>query len=208
MASGAWLDKLGETLSLTDAQKDQIKADVDSIKPTVEAHHALFGKVVEAFKGDQFSMEQVVPNYDPAKHAVEVAGMMVKATQEAAKILTPEQRKLAAEKIRERVGGAERPAAPTGVAAPTGAPAAMPAIPMPAPGTIPAPAAMPAPAPSLPAPAPMQPAITPLEAAPAPTGQTTSPLEEETGSSEDAQLVAPVAAPFGVGTAFGGLPTG
>lgn len=59
-------------------------------------------KMLEAFKGDTFSMDAVAPPQDVHAGASEMSGRMLEMAEAVLPILTPEQRTLAAAKLRER----------------------------------------------------------------------------------------------------------
>ena len=103
-------------LKLTDAQKDQIKAAFhDKMKDhkgghddhaEMKDHHAKGGQVMEAFKSDKFVMDDVAPKHDVKAEAAKMSGRMLGMIETVLPILTPEQRKLAADKIRAKAGDA------------------------------------------------------------------------------------------------------
>jgi Spy/CpxP family protein refolding chaperone len=112
-------------LKLTDAQKDQLKqafraaheargAKTDGgrdFRAEMKAHHDDAQKMWDAFKSDTFVMDQVARKKDPAAMADKMGDRMIEMAQVAVPILTPEQRTIAAQKIRahaERVPAAER----------------------------------------------------------------------------------------------------
>ena len=106
----AWADEL----KLTDAQRDQIKdkmreefkkAHASGEQPDfakMREHHEHGGKVLDAFKADNFKIDEVAPPGDAKAHAREMSDRMFKMVEIALPILTPEQRTIAAQKIRER----------------------------------------------------------------------------------------------------------
>jgi Spy/CpxP family protein refolding chaperone len=102
-SAAARLDRLTKDLGLTDDQKEQFRSSFQKYEPVVKEHHELFARVLEAFKGDSFSFDQLVPGFDPAAHARAVAQMMIEMTDATAKILTPDQRAILAQKIRTKL---------------------------------------------------------------------------------------------------------
>jgi Spy/CpxP family protein refolding chaperone len=97
-------------LNLTDDQKSQIK---DAIKQRLQssgremaaefkgAKHE--GKhVMDAFKEDRFVMDEVQPAHDVAAHVGSMTGHALAIAEAALPVLTPAQRTLAAQKIREK----------------------------------------------------------------------------------------------------------
>jgi Spy/CpxP family protein refolding chaperone len=104
-------------LKLTDAQRDQIKAafhdkmkdhkaDGHDFHAEMKDHHAKGGQVMEAFKSDKFVMADVAPKHDVKAEAAKMSGRMLGMIETVLPILTPEQRKLAADKIRAKAGDA------------------------------------------------------------------------------------------------------
>jgi hypothetical protein len=114
----AKLRQFGEDLKLTDAQRAQIRdvllqAHRDGFKEHAHArggrgqHHP--GEALEAFRGDKLDLDKALPS-DAAK--VQVSFMADRAIgffEKVLPILTPEQRKIAADKIRERVAVGDDP---------------------------------------------------------------------------------------------------
>jgi Spy/CpxP family protein refolding chaperone len=64
--------------------------------------HQQYKAMLEAFKGDKFSMDQVAPAPDHKEMANGFAGHMLGMLETALPVLTPEQRAIAANKLRER----------------------------------------------------------------------------------------------------------
>ena len=95
----------GRALSLTPAQRDQIKVNLRSTGPTVnrsvwqEARESR-QHVLEAFKADRFVMNEVTPQKDPRiiDQGVE---RIVRVAKASAPVLTPEQRAAAAAKLQK-----------------------------------------------------------------------------------------------------------
>ncbi len=95
-------------LKLTDAQKDQIKAAFQAkgkdhehdIHAEMKDHHAKGGQVMDAFKSEHFVMDEVSPKVDTKQAAAKMSGRMLGMIEVVLPILTPEQRKIAADKIR------------------------------------------------------------------------------------------------------------
>ncbi len=97
-------------LKITDAQRDQIK---DALKAELEknhgegmremrAHHEKAKKTFEAFREDKFVVDEVAPVEDLRSHAKEGGEKIMSLVAAVLPILTPEQRSIAAKKIRER----------------------------------------------------------------------------------------------------------
>jgi Spy/CpxP family protein refolding chaperone len=105
-------------LGLTEDQKTQIKdamkqrfqamhagADHDKA-PWAEAHHQ-GAKVMAAFKQDRFVMAEVAPQQDLSQKAHAMSEHMLGVAEVALPILTPQQRTIAAQKLREHADGAD-----------------------------------------------------------------------------------------------------
>jgi Spy/CpxP family protein refolding chaperone len=99
-------------LKLSDAQQSQIKA---LLKQSFEAKREGHGgapwsgegrhrgaKLLSAFKQDRFVMDEVAPAIDVARKAGLASDRFLGVASQVLPILTPEQRSLAAQKIRER----------------------------------------------------------------------------------------------------------
>jgi Spy/CpxP family protein refolding chaperone len=110
-------EKLGmrewaDLLKLSDAQRDQIKAVLrDGIAEW--RHHDHDGapwaegrrrgaKLLEAFKGDRFVFDELAPRRDAARGAGDMADRFLSVAARVLPVLTPDQRALAAQKLRER----------------------------------------------------------------------------------------------------------
>jgi Spy/CpxP family protein refolding chaperone len=98
-------------LKLTDDQRAQLKAlFTQRFAAAHEGHdgapwaaHIRRGaKILEAFKQDRFVMDEVIPAVDVSQEAAKMSERMIGMAELALPILTPEQRALAAQKIRER----------------------------------------------------------------------------------------------------------
>lgn len=97
-------------LKITDAQRDQIK---DALKAQFEknhgegmrqmrAHHEKAKKTLDAFREDKFAIDEVAPLEDLRAHAKEGSEKIAGLASAVLPILTPEQRAIAAKKIRDR----------------------------------------------------------------------------------------------------------
>jgi Spy/CpxP family protein refolding chaperone len=96
-------------LKLTDEQRDQVRA---ALRQGFEANHegghpwaegrGRGAKVLDAFKRDRFSMDEVVPAMDVGRKATAMTDRFVDIATRVLPILTPEQRTIAAAKIRDR----------------------------------------------------------------------------------------------------------
>jgi Spy/CpxP family protein refolding chaperone len=110
-----------DDLKLTDEQRAQLKtifqqrfeaareagreAHHGGDHPGAEAHER-GAKLLAAFKQDRFVMDEVAPAADIREHAAKMADHVLGTAEAALPVLTPEQRALAAQKLREH---ADRP---------------------------------------------------------------------------------------------------
>lgn len=98
-------------LGLTDDQKAQIES---AMKQQWQAHAAAHegapwaeakehgAKLMAAFKQDRFVMDEVAPPKDVAQTAQKMSGRFLSMVEAALPVLTPQQRAIAAQKIRDR----------------------------------------------------------------------------------------------------------
>jgi Spy/CpxP family protein refolding chaperone len=113
------LAKWAADLGLTEDQKSQIR---DAMKQRFQAMHAEGGfhgkppwaeghhqgaKVMEAFKQDRFVMAEVAPPQDLAAKATAMCDHMLGVAEVALPVLTPQQRTIAAQKLREHADSLE-----------------------------------------------------------------------------------------------------
>jgi Spy/CpxP family protein refolding chaperone len=101
-----------EDLKLTDAQRSQIKDAMRAQwkeghehaegQPMTEmkAHKENAQKVLDAFKGDRFVLDEVAPKKDTREMAAKMSGHFLRMAETVMPILTPEQRTIAAQKLR------------------------------------------------------------------------------------------------------------
>lgn len=117
------LMKLADDLKLTDAQRDQIKAvlrdahkehakDGDHHRDGHKAHHggpdgAKHG--LEGFREDKWEPAAGGPQGDPKEHVAQGTTRMLGLAEKILPILTPEQRKIAADKLRAMSESGETP---------------------------------------------------------------------------------------------------
>lgn len=129
--------KLADELKLTDAQRDQIKTvlmdaheehekDGDRVsgergehggrgphhRDGAKAHRAEHGKGphgLEAFRSDRFDATAAGPHGDVKEHAAKGTTRMLGLAEKILPILTPEQRKIAADKLRAMSANGETP---------------------------------------------------------------------------------------------------
>jgi Spy/CpxP family protein refolding chaperone len=122
MKGFAKMHALAEELKLTDAQKAQIMSTLkdmhseqkkewshgEASKREAFGHH--HGKqAFEAFRGDKLDLEKVAPPIDIKEKAAKGTTHFVAAAEKILPILTPEQRKIAADKLRGMAESGENP---------------------------------------------------------------------------------------------------
>lgn len=105
------LQQWAADLQLTDDQKTQIHAAMkqrwqaaghDGPGGPMAEHHQQGKQMLAAFTKDRFVMDEVSPPKDVAAHAQHMADHMLGLAEVALPILTPQQRALAAQKLRDR----------------------------------------------------------------------------------------------------------
>jgi Spy/CpxP family protein refolding chaperone len=105
-------------LALTDAQKQEIKAALEQRRQAgADGEHGpgrpmregaqRAGKLLEAFKQDRFVLDEVAPPRDIGQMTSHASERFIGLAEIALPVLTPQQRALAAQKIRERVDATE-----------------------------------------------------------------------------------------------------
>jgi Spy/CpxP family protein refolding chaperone len=107
-----------EDLQLSDAQRDQIKSAFQARMQAardkgehpwaeMKGEHEHGKKVLEAFKGDRFVMDEVAPAVDVQAKAAKMSSRFLGMAETVLPILTPQQRTLAASKLREKADSTE-----------------------------------------------------------------------------------------------------
>jgi Spy/CpxP family protein refolding chaperone len=106
------MQEMARLLNLTDDQKSQIRdAFKEHFAAMRKAHegsgeHAHGKQMLDAFKSDHFVVSELAPgSADPRAHASEMGEHMLGVVETVLPILTPEQRTIAAQKLREHVNG-------------------------------------------------------------------------------------------------------
>jgi Spy/CpxP family protein refolding chaperone len=110
-----------QELNLSDAQRDQIKAALAQRFQAASQEHGdrhpwmeakrRGAKVLNAFKQDRFVLDEVAPPQNPQEQATRASQFFLGMAEAALPILTPEQRKAAADKLRTHVEETDAPAA-------------------------------------------------------------------------------------------------
>jgi hypothetical protein len=105
------LDKMAHNLKLTDDEKSKIGEILEHDEGEGKEAHDSLKRVIDAFPSDSFSLDQVLPAGHVREHTEKMAGLIIEDAREVTDVLTPEQRKAAADSIRSRLsskrGGGE-----------------------------------------------------------------------------------------------------
>jgi Spy/CpxP family protein refolding chaperone len=96
------LEHLAQTLALTDDQKAKIHEILERDEGAGKAVHENMERVLDAFPSDSFSLDAVMPEGQVRERVEKMEGRIIEDAREITDILTPEQRKVAADKIRSR----------------------------------------------------------------------------------------------------------
>jgi Spy/CpxP family protein refolding chaperone len=88
----AMIEKMSKDLGLTRMQKREIKRAFDRLKPTFDDAHQALDKVLDAFRNDTLSLDQVVPQREMNARAVSFAQAVIDLADTATTVLTAEQR--------------------------------------------------------------------------------------------------------------------
>lgn len=99
------LDSLATDLGLSDDQKSRIKDVLTKAQADNEVDRDRAKAVFDAFKGDQFSIDQIAPESDVGMRTRQRDEQMVSNARQIADILTADQRSKLADKIESRVEG-------------------------------------------------------------------------------------------------------
>jgi hypothetical protein len=108
----ALADKMAKELSLSTDQKTSVEKiltglhEVREAEPWHAEHHARWTKILDAFSSDNFALDQVAPMGDVAAHTTKKVEGMLWAKEAILPVLSSDQRKTVADKIRERAKGA------------------------------------------------------------------------------------------------------
>ena len=103
----ALADRMAKDLKLSADQKTSMERvltglrEVREAEPSYAAHRERWTKILDAFKGDHFVLDQVAPESDVAAHTAARVERLLWAKEAILPVLNPEQRKLVADKIRE-----------------------------------------------------------------------------------------------------------
>ncbi len=100
--AGQWFDQLSRDLQLTDEQKPRVREILDGAKPTIDEDSDRARRVIDAFKGDQFDVDEIVPVEEVGSHTRDRARGMIGIARDLVDVLTPEQRSRLADKLEQR----------------------------------------------------------------------------------------------------------
>jgi len=103
--SSAMLDKLSRLLNLTPDEKQKIGQILSNASSSPDSTRQRMNKLLDAFPSDQFSVDDVVPVQNERDRAETIAKKMEDVASAIAQVLTPEQRKAAADYLRSQVSG-------------------------------------------------------------------------------------------------------
>jgi Spy/CpxP family protein refolding chaperone len=104
-------DKMATELKLTDDQKGKLEEILSALKtireaePGHAAHRERWTKIMEAFKGDTFKLDDIAPMGDVAAHTDRRIEHHLWAAEAILPILNKDQRELAAQKMRDKAQG-------------------------------------------------------------------------------------------------------
>jgi hypothetical protein len=100
---------MAKKLNLDEDQKASLEKiltglrEVREAEPWYAAHRERWARILNAFKGDHFALDEVAPMGDVAKHTTAKVEHKLWAGEAILPVLTTDQRKVAADKIREKV---------------------------------------------------------------------------------------------------------
>jgi len=121
-ASKSWADRLSTDLGLSAEQKTRIKDVLDTTKSDLESDRDRVKAVFDAFKGDQFNVDQIAPESDVETRVRARTEAMVRCAREIAAVLTADQRSKLADKIESKAERNEGGRNPSGRTQGTGSP--------------------------------------------------------------------------------------
>jgi Spy/CpxP family protein refolding chaperone len=112
----ALAERMGKDLSLSADQKESLEKiftgvhEIREAQPWYAAHRERWTKILDAFKGDRFVVDEVAPMGDVAAHTTAKVEHRLWAGEAILPVFKPEQRKAIADKMREHVQGEATPA--------------------------------------------------------------------------------------------------
>jgi Spy/CpxP family protein refolding chaperone len=108
------LDKVSQTLSLTDDQKQKVAGILESDQGADDKMHKRIETVLDAFPSDTFSIDHVLPVGSVQDRTRKVLGRIADNASQITDILTPEQRTTAADAITSKVSRSSAGGSTTG----------------------------------------------------------------------------------------------
>lgn len=99
--AGEQLDEIGQQLNLTEAQKQAIRDGLQQLAPALERERERIHGVIEAFRGETFSIEEQLPQSQVSERARARADRIIDLTAGLVSILDPAQREKLAARIHE-----------------------------------------------------------------------------------------------------------
>jgi Spy/CpxP family protein refolding chaperone len=106
---GSWSGMLAKDHGLSKEQESSIERSCENARMKAEEGHAKLFAILEAFKGDQFSIEQIAPIANVGERTRDRAKGIVDMAKEVARDLTPEQLTELGNKIEARLAKKEAP---------------------------------------------------------------------------------------------------
>ena len=103
IVSGERLDDFTKTLGLRPDQVVKVQEGLASLEPGLRSQRALLHQILEAFRGEDFSVESVFPSSDISERATARAEQIIHLTASLVDVLDPAQRALLAARIREAI---------------------------------------------------------------------------------------------------------
>jgi Spy/CpxP family protein refolding chaperone len=107
----ALAEKMEKELSLSADQKESLEDiftglhEIREAQPGYAAHRERWTKILDAFKGDRFVLDEVAPMGDVAAHTTAKVEHRLWAGEAILPVFKPEQRKVIADKMREHAKG-------------------------------------------------------------------------------------------------------
>lgn len=106
MSRKATLDELSSTLNLTDDQKQKVSDILGQDSTAADVARARIELVLAAFPGERFKIDELLaPASSVRERAQELADRIVEVAARVTDVLTADQRKNAAQRIRDKVSG-------------------------------------------------------------------------------------------------------
>ncbi len=94
-----WFDEFARDLKLTEDQKTKVHEVLSRAKPALEQDRETGKRIFEAFKGEQFSVDEILPMEEVGKRTEARAKAMISIAKSLTEILTPAQLQQLARKI-------------------------------------------------------------------------------------------------------------